>query len=137
MVIVKILKIVVSSAVEAEVATLFRAAQTIVPLRIIADELEHKQSATPLRIDNNTASGIMNDTIRKQQNKAMDMRFYWLKDRVPQQMFKAYWVPGKVNLANYFSKHHLASHVKKVRKLYVNEPDSPRTIRACNKILAQ
>ena len=27
--------------------------------------------------------------------------------------------------------------VKKVRKLYVNEPDSPRTISACNKILAQ
>ena len=84
MVIVKILKIVVSSAVEAEVATLFRAAQTIVPLRIIADELEHKQSATPLRIDNNTASGIINGTIRQQPSKAKHMRFYWLNDRVTQ-----------------------------------------------------
>ena len=45
--------------------------------------------------------------------------------------------PGKVNLAEYFTKHHPASHVKKGRKLYVNEPDSPRTISACNKILAQ
>ena len=59
----------------------------------------------------------MNDTIRQQQSKAMDMKFYWLKDRVMQKMFKVYWAPGKVNLADYFSKHHPASHVKKVRKL--------------------
>ena len=52
-------------------------------------------------------------------------------------MFKVYWAPGKVNLADYFSKHHSASHVKKVRKLYVNETDSPRNISACNRILAQ
>ena len=79
----------------------------------------------------------MNGTIRQQQSKAMDMRFYWLKDRVTQRMFKVYWAPGKVNLADYFLKHHPASHVKKVRKLYVNEPASPRNISACNKILAQ
>ena len=79
----------------------------------------------------------MNGTIRQQQSKAMDMRFYWLKDRVTQRMLKAYWAPGKVNLGDYFSKHHPSNHVKKVRKLYVNEPDSPRTISACNKILAQ
>ena len=79
----------------------------------------------------------MNGTIRQQRSKAIDMRFYWLKDRVTQRMFKVYWAPGKVNLADYFSKHHPASHVKKLRKLYVNEPDSPRTITACNRILAQ
>ena len=79
----------------------------------------------------------MNGTIRQQQCKAMDMQFYWLKDRVTQRIFKVYWAPGKINLADYFSKHHPASHVKKVRKLYVNEPDIPRTISACNIILAQ
>ena len=99
-----------------------------------ADKLGHKQPATPLRTDNNTASGIMNGTIRQQQTKAMDMRFYWLKGRVTQKMFKVYWALGKVNLADYFSKHHSASHVKKVRKIYVNKPDSPRTISACNRI---
>ena len=79
----------------------------------------------------------MNDTIRQQQSKAIDMRFYWLKDRVTQQMFKVYWAPGKVNLANYYLKHYPVSHVKKVRKLYLNKPDSPQTISACNKILDQ
>ena len=79
----------------------------------------------------------MNGTIRQQQSKAIDMRFYWLKDRVTQKMFKVYWALGKVNLADYFSRHHPASHVKKVRILYVNETDSPRTISVCNRILTQ
>ena len=52
-------------------------------------------------------------------------------------MFRVYLAPGKVNLADYFSKHHPASHVKKVRKLYVNELDNPGTISTCNRILAQ
>ena len=74
----------------------------------------------------------MKGTIRQQQTKAIYMRFYCLKDQVMQKMFKVYWAPGKVNPADYFSKHHSASLVKKVRKLYVNEPDSdsPRTISA-------
>ena len=109
----------------------------ILLLRITADELGHKQPVTPLRTDNNTTSEIMNGMIRQQQTKAMNMQFYWLKDRVTQQMLKVYWAPGKVNLADYFSKHHPASHVKKVRTLYLNKPDSPRTISACNIILAQ
>ena len=112
MVIARILKMVVALAAEAEIASLFHTAQEIVLLRITADELGHKQPATPLQTDNSTASGIMNGTIRQQRSKAIDMQFYWLKDRVTQRMFKVYWAPGKVNLADYFSKHHPASYVK-------------------------
>ena len=133
MVIARILKWVVTLAVKVEVVSLFHAAQEIVPLRTTVDELRPKQPATPLQTNNNSASGIMNGTIRQQRSKAIDIIFYWLKDRVTQQMFKVYWPPGKVNLADYFLKYHPVSHVKKVRKLYVNEPDSPRIISACNK----
>ena len=66
-----VLKMVVASAVEAEVASLSHAAQTIVPLRVIVDTLGHKQLAIPLRTDNNTASGIMNSMIIQQQTKAI------------------------------------------------------------------
>jgi hypothetical protein len=31
--------------------------------------------------DNTIAVGIINDTIRQRRSKAMDMRFYWIKDR--------------------------------------------------------
>ena len=77
----------------------------------------------------------MNGTIKQRRSKAIDMRFYWLKDRVTQKMFRVYWAPGKVNLADYYSKHHPASHVKKVRKIYINEPDSPRSLQGCVKAL--
>ena len=136
MVITSIIKIVVASAAEAEVASLYHAAQEIAPLQVTSEELGHKQPPTLLRTNNNTASGIMNGTIKQRRIKAIDMGFYWLKDRVTQHMFKVYWASGKVNLVDYFSRYHPVIHVKKVRKLYLNEPDSPKTVSACNKILA-
>ena len=63
-------------AEEAEVLSLFHAAQEIVPLQTTADEIGHKQPATPLQPNNTTASGIMNGTIRKQKSTAIDMRFF-------------------------------------------------------------
>jgi hypothetical protein len=55
-----------------------------VPERITAEELGHIQPPTPLETDNSTADGIMNKTVEQNQSKAMDMRFYWLQDRVEQ-----------------------------------------------------
>ena len=63
MVIAQILKMVVASTAEAEVASLYHAVQEIVPLQVTAEELGHKQPPTSLRTDNNTASGIMNGVI--------------------------------------------------------------------------
>jgi hypothetical protein len=40
----------------------------------------------------------------------MDMRFYWLRDRVSQQQFRVCWKKGALILADYFTKHHPASH---------------------------
>ena len=55
--------------------------------------------------------GIMNKTVKQEQSKAMDMRFYWLQDRVEEGQFRVYWAPGKYNLADYFSKLHSPSHL--------------------------
>ena len=51
---------------------------------------------TPMKINNNTASGIMNNTVKQKISKMMDMYFYWLQDRVQQGMFRVYWGPGKI-----------------------------------------
>ena len=48
------------------------------------------------------------------------MRFYWVKDRVKQGQFKIYWEPGRNNKADYFTKHHMPAHHKKVRHKYLN-----------------
>ena len=115
MVIARILKMVVASAAEVEVGALYHTAREIYPLCMEEIELVHPQPATPIQTNNSAASCIMNGTIKQCQSKAIDMCLYWLKDRVSQNMFKVYWAPGKVNLADYFSKHHPATYVKNFR----------------------
>jgi hypothetical protein len=97
-VIAKIIKSVISLAAEAEVGALFMNAKGLIPLRITCEELGHIQPPTPMRTDNNTAEGIMNGTIKQNRSKAIDMRFYWLKDRVSQGQFRIYWEPEYTNL---------------------------------------
>jgi hypothetical protein len=40
--------------------------------------LGHQQPATPLRTDNSTAFGILNETIKQKRSKAMDMGYHWI-----------------------------------------------------------
>ena len=68
----------------------------------------------------------------------MDMRFYWLADRVEQKMYKVYWAPGSINLVDYFSKRHPASHHQTVRPIYrYIKGKSPSTIQGCVELLKQ
>ena len=46
----------------------------------------------------------------------MDMRFYWIRDRVRQGHFLISWRKGADNLADYFTKHHLPSHHRLMRQ---------------------
>lgn len=90
-----------------------------------------------MRTDNNTASGIMNNTVKQNMSKTMDMRFYRLQDRVNQGMLRVYWGPGKENLADYYRKRFAAIQHKKVRPIYVYDKDrSPNTLQGCVEILA-
>ena len=90
----QIIKTVMASAAEAELGALFLNAQAICPFRTALEELGHPQPATPLQTDNSTASGIANDTIKQKRSKAIDMRFYWIRDRVRQGQFHIFWRPG-------------------------------------------
>ena len=49
----------------------------------------------------------------------MDMRFYWLRDREYQQQFIIYWIPGKSNYADYWTKHQPVKHHKNTRKEFL------------------
>jgi hypothetical protein len=78
----------------------------------------------------------MNRTVKPKRSKSMDMRFWWLADRVEQKQFRIFWAPGSVNLADYFSKKHPASHHVKVRPIYLYmEGKSPSLLQGCAKIL--
>ena len=106
-----------SSAAEAEIAALFMNAKLAVPIRQALIEMGHPQPATKIKTDNSTADDFVNDTIKQNRSKAIDMRFYWLKCRQQQQQFDIYWDNGKNNFADYFTKHHSSSHHKAVRPI--------------------
>jgi hypothetical protein len=63
--IASVIRNVVASSAESEVGACFQNAQTAAPLRVILVELGHKQPETPLRKENSTASGILNETIKQ------------------------------------------------------------------------
>lgn len=119
-VIAKIIKNVVSSAAEAEIARVFINAKEAVPIRLGLEELGHPQGATEIVTENSTASKIINDTCKQLRSKAIDMRYYWIRDRVGQKQFKVIWRPGIENLADYFTKHHSPAHHIKMRKIYLH-----------------
>ena len=111
----KIIKAVMSSAAEAELGGLFINAKTAVPIRRTLEELGHKQPPTPVQTDNSTACGVVNNEIQPKATKAMDMRFYWLKDREENKQFKIYWRKGALNRGDYVTKHHPPIHHQTIR----------------------
>lgn len=105
----------------------------------------HIQPPTPIHCDNNTATGIANNTVKKHRSRSMEMRFFWVADQVALNNYDVQWHPGQENLADYFSKHHEPSHHQHVRPWYVHTPQSPRelpraaapsTVRGCAGTLA-
>jgi hypothetical protein len=123
----KVLKHVMSSAAEAEMGPVIINAKEGAVLRTTLEELGYKQPPTPMVTDNTTDKGHSNGTFKQKRTKAMDMRFYWIKDRVKQGQFKIYWGPGFQNLADYFTKHHSPAHhkTKQIRDIYINADEQP------------
>jgi hypothetical protein len=105
-----ILKYVMSSAAEAEIGSVFLNSKEATILQTTLEEMVHPQPPTPLQTDNTTATGYSNDTSRQRRTRAMDMQFFWVKDRVKQGQFHVYWGPGYQNMDDYFTKHHSPTH---------------------------
>ena len=120
-----IMRNVMASATEAEVGALFFNAQTGAMFRTTLEEMGYPQPPTPIKTDNAAAEGIINDKVKQRRSKAIDMRFYWVRDRVRQGHFQIYWQPGSENHADYFTKHHSPAHHRSQRAIYLHEPALP------------
>jgi hypothetical protein len=114
-----------SSAAEAELGALFINEKTAVSMRQTLIKLGHPQPRTPMQTDNATAHALLTNKILPKALKAMDMRFRWLKCREAQGQFRYYWRPGTQNLADYFTKHHPATHHKNVRPTILTSINDP------------
>jgi hypothetical protein len=115
----KVIDGVMSSAQESETGMGFINAKDACELRNTLKALGHSQGPTPIQFDNKCAVGILNDTMTQKRSKAMDMHFYWLRDRAAQGQYHLHWKRGEHNLADYPTKHHPTSHHRNMRHIYV------------------
>ena len=111
----QIIKSVMSSAAEAELGALCINARKAAPCQSLLKELGHKQPPTPIQTSNSTALKVVSRNILPHRLKAMDMRFWWLRNRKSQDQFRYYWRSGPTNRGNYFTKHHCSAHRTKKR----------------------
>ena len=114
-----IMHVVLSSATEAELGALFYNTKDAAWLCTTLAELGHPQPPTPIQTDNACAAGILNDTVKQHHSKAIDMRFYWIKDHISQGQFIVHWHKGTDNLADYFTKHHSPAHHQLMHSHYL------------------
>ena len=117
-----ILRNIMSSAAEAEIAATFDNAKEAIPLRHTLKFLGHDQPPTPIQVDNTTAVNFSHRTLKQKRSKSIDMRFYWLQDRSLQGQFNIYWYPGSHNLGDYLTKHFSTKDYIEKRPLYLFEP---------------
>jgi hypothetical protein len=111
---------------ESEVAGTFVNAEEGVNVRNILNSIGHPQPRTPLLTDNLTTCVIVYGKMKQQRSKAIDMRFYWLKDREAQNQFIMVWALGKLNLGDYFMKHHAPAPHQNIKRFYLhNNKKSP------------
>ena len=122
------LKLVATSASEAELGGTFNNAQMGTIMRLTLTEMGWPQPATVINVDNSTVYGIANSTIKRQRSRAMNKNFFWIIDQVDLKNFCVVWAPGLKNLADYFTKHHTAKHHMKVRPYYLHMDNSPRIL---------
>ena len=89
-----ILRFVAASAAEAELGALFLSAKEAKIMCLTLEELGHPQPATPIHIDNSTKVGIVNNTVKRQKSRSMEMHYFWLLDGTIQKLFSFQYHPG-------------------------------------------
>ena len=127
--IAQIIKAVMSSAAEAELAALFINFREAVHARHALEEIVHKQPSTPVQTYNTTAHGVVNNNIASKRLKSMDMQLHWLRCRVMKGQFRHFWNPGATNLGNYPSKHHAAIHHHTICLTFLTEKSQLELLR--------
>ena len=111
----RIMSNVMGSAAETEIGATYISGQEAVPIRTLLLKLGHPQPDIPIQVDNSTADGFSNYTIKQKWSKSINKRFYWISDRTSHGKFLIYWHPGITNLGDYHTKHHSLAHHQLMR----------------------
>ena len=76
-----------ASEAEAEYGIIFINAQTSMTICTTLNEMGCKQGLTDIQVENSIAVGIATKEFYQKKSKAMDIRFYWISDRIKQGQF--------------------------------------------------
>ena len=99
-----LLPLVAISVAEAELrGTIYNAKKGKI-LRLTLEKMGWKQGPTTIFVDNNTASGICNSTIKRQQSQAMSGQYFRLIDQVSLNTHQITWAPGLENMEDHLHK---------------------------------
>ena len=123
-----IIDVVTSSVAESEFGAAFMNAKEAVYLRNTLTALGYPQDRTTLITDNSFVYSIVRGTCKAKRSKAMDMRFYWLKDRVKRGQFNVLWCQGHRNIADYLTKDLPTLQHKVIRGFILNNQEKCRSI---------
>ena len=52
------------------------------------EALGHQQQKINVKTDNSTAMAYCNGTLKEKRSKTWDMRYYWLQDKIQDNIFK-------------------------------------------------
>ena len=63
----------------------------------------------------------------------MEMRYFWVCDKVAQDAYAIKWHPGQENLADYQSKHHVGAHHQAICPRYLHQENSPSVLLRASK----
>jgi hypothetical protein len=135
-----ILQFVIASTAEAKLGALFLNCKQATIFRLTLEEMGHLQPPKLLHCNNSTAVGITNNSVKKQRSQSMEMQFFWVADAVEAGKFDIKYYPGKENLADYQSKHHIGAHHTTVCPWYLHKQNSvhelpraskPSTLKGC------
>ena len=106
------------SVSEAEIGVTYHNTQEAALIMTPLEELGHPQTPTPLQVDNTTAEGYSNETIKPKRYISMDKRYHLVQDRLRQIQLLVYFPPGNTNLADPFTKHQPPEHCRIMRPNY-------------------
>ena len=82
-------------------------------------EMGHTQPPTSEVMDSSTWYRFVIDNIYQRCSRAIDMRFYWVRDRFRQGQFMVYWMAGEHNMEDYFTNRNPNSHHQSYHSTYL------------------
>ena len=76
--------------------------------------------------------------MKQKRSEAIDVRFYWVRDRVRQGQFTVFWDAGKHNKADFYTKHHPPSYHRQMRPIHTYiDGIPPDCLQGCIRMMSE